>query len=241
MRLVIWNCNMAFHRKHLALMQLKPDVAVVAECAEPDILMRKTKDFAPTSTVWCGHNKDKGLAVFSFGNYTLAQRSDQDNTLKFVMPVDVIGPWNFHLLAVWAFMGRSDMQDKNDPGPLLRATHTHETMLRSGNTIMAGDFNNHTKWDRPRNPRNFARFWDRMDALNMKSAYHTSNNIALGAESLPTHFWRDRKESSPHNCHIDYIFAPLRWLRPEVKVELGQHADWCASGLSDHAPLVLEM
>ena len=38
MRIVAWNCNMALDRKIDALLALKPDIAIVAECAEPERL-----------------------------------------------------------------------------------------------------------------------------------------------------------------------------------------------------------
>jgi len=34
MRLLIWNCAMALHRKFDAMLRLRPDVAVVCECAQ---------------------------------------------------------------------------------------------------------------------------------------------------------------------------------------------------------------
>ncbi len=41
MRLVAWNCAMALHRKFEALLRLRPDVAVIAECAEPGRLAER--------------------------------------------------------------------------------------------------------------------------------------------------------------------------------------------------------
>ena len=41
MRLVAWNCAMALHRKFEALLSLRPDVAVIAECAEPGRLAER--------------------------------------------------------------------------------------------------------------------------------------------------------------------------------------------------------
>ena len=40
MRLIAWNCNMAFHRKVEPLLALRPDIAVISECAEPGRLSR---------------------------------------------------------------------------------------------------------------------------------------------------------------------------------------------------------
>ena len=48
MRLVTWNCNMVFDRKYQALERLRPDIAVIPECANPDILRRKAPLFKPS-------------------------------------------------------------------------------------------------------------------------------------------------------------------------------------------------
>src|SRR5580704_663116 len=73
MRLVAWNCNGGFHRKSAALAALAPDVAVLAECADLDILRRKAQHFAPSGALWTGDNPQRGLAVFSFGGYRLSR------------------------------------------------------------------------------------------------------------------------------------------------------------------------
>jgi hypothetical protein len=40
--------------------------------------------------------------------------------------------------------------------------------------------------------------------------------------------------------HIDYLFVPTAWLKDLVSFDLGDYDAWCASGLSDHAPLSAE-
>ena len=73
MRLVAWNCNGAFHRKSAVLAALAPDVAILSECADLEILRRKAPPFAPTGALWMGDNPQRGLAVFSFGGYRLSR------------------------------------------------------------------------------------------------------------------------------------------------------------------------
>ena len=46
MRLVVWNCAMALHRKIDALMALRPDLAVIPEAAEPGRLGRVNTNVA---------------------------------------------------------------------------------------------------------------------------------------------------------------------------------------------------
>ena len=55
---------MALHRKFEALLSLKPDVAVISECAEPARLAARLdlSDLA-SPAVWIGRNPQKGLAV----------------------------------------------------------------------------------------------------------------------------------------------------------------------------------
>ena len=70
MRLIAWNCNMALHRKLDALMQLRPDVAVVCECAAPERLRDRVELSGLTGEpVWIGRNPNKGLAVFGFNGH----------------------------------------------------------------------------------------------------------------------------------------------------------------------------
>jgi exodeoxyribonuclease III len=240
MRLVIWNCNMAFDRKFEALVKLRPDIAIVSECANPDILKLKAPRFTPTDCVWVGENKHKGLSIFAFNGFKLEQTPDYDNSLKYIVPVEVSGPCHFSLLAVWAFVGSAHISGRHDVGAVNKAITHYQHRLSAGNTIMAGDFNNHVKWDKRGNPRNFADIAERLKALGMGSVYHQAKRLNFGEETDHTHYWRDRKEFSPFNCHIDYIFAPTPWLYPTPDFHIGNYADWCGTGLSDHVPLVLE-
>jgi exonuclease III len=40
--------------------------------------------------------------------------------------------------------------------------------------------------------------------------------------------------------HIDYVFVPTTWFANMVSFEIGNFEEWCATGLSDHAPLIAE-
>jgi exodeoxyribonuclease III len=70
-RLVTWNCCMALHRKFDALLRLRPDVAVICECAEPQRLAAFGGGLAGCNLapVWIGDNRNKGLAVFTCNGY----------------------------------------------------------------------------------------------------------------------------------------------------------------------------
>lgn len=69
-RLVVWNCNMALHRKWDALRSLGPDLAIVPECARKHAEDRS----AQTSDLceWVGENPHKGLGVFGFNGTSIS-------------------------------------------------------------------------------------------------------------------------------------------------------------------------
>jgi hypothetical protein len=66
---------MALHDKYHHLLALAPDIAVVPECSNIDVMREKAPGFLPTSSIWIGDNRNKGLGVFTFGPY----HSEQSN------------------------------------------------------------------------------------------------------------------------------------------------------------------
>ena len=91
MRLVTWNCSMAFDRKYQALERLRPDIAVIPECANPDILRRKDPLFKPSDMQWVGVPPNKGLAVFAFNGFKLNISPQYDLNFKYILPVHALG------------------------------------------------------------------------------------------------------------------------------------------------------
>jgi hypothetical protein len=60
-------------------------------------------------------------------------------------------------------------------------------------SIVAGDLNNHVRWDKPGKASNHANAVIASAALGLVSAYHAFHELAQGAERHPTLYWRDRK------------------------------------------------
>jgi exodeoxyribonuclease-3 len=241
MRLVAWNCNMALHRKFDALMTLRPDVAVISECAEPEMLRAHGIDLHDISgPVWIGENKHKGLAAFGFNGYQVEPAEVIGWRLRHILPVHVSGPVDFNLLAVWAFNMQGGITRKHQLGPLRRALSRYETFLTEGPAIVAGDLNHNVFWDKPGYRNNHQRSVDRLDQFGLVSAYHLLSGEAQGDETTPTLYWRDRTKDGP-TYHIDYIFFPRLWVPHIREFTVGSFEDWCGSGLSDHVPLVLDV
>lgn len=236
MRVVVWNCNMALHQKLHRLRELQPDIAIVPECASPDILRCKAGLSAPEEVQWIkGNSVHKGLGVFSFNGYKLTPYPDYSASISFAMPLIVTGPVSFHLLAVWAF-NNSDKIKASDPGPLIRALDHYRGFLTSAPSIVAGDFNNHFVFDRPGRASNHANALDAFDRLGMFSAYHHANAVAAGSESHPTLFWM-RHQDKPY--HIDYCFLSDSWRGMLHRADIGAFEDWVSD--SDHMPLFVDL
>jgi exodeoxyribonuclease-3 len=239
MRLVAWNCAMALHRKFAALRALKPDVAIIAECAEPSRLAERL-DLSSLSAdpVWIGANPNKGLAVFAFNGHRIALAPGYRPRLRYLAPVQVDGAARFSLLAVWAQNASAGIRRKHQPGPLHLALTRYRDFLADGPSVIAGDFNNNVIWDKPGWRMNHATTLARLAAGGLVSAYHTHRGEAPGEETTPTHYWRDRRKDGP-TYHIDYVFLPRLWLGALRAVEIGSFEAW--GGLSDHVPVVVDV
>jgi exodeoxyribonuclease-3 len=243
MRLVAWNCNMALHRKLAALLALRPDIAVLSECASPQRLAERLgADGLGCEPVWIGANRDKGLAVLAFNGYRarLAEEAYR-RSLRFIAPIRIDGPLRFNLLAVWAQNFSGGIRRKRQPGPLrLALTRDYRSFLGEGPVIVAGDFNNNIFWDKPGYLINHAHTVTLLERYGLVSAYHHARGEAQGAESEPTLYWRDRLKSGP-TYHIDYIFLPQAWAAGIRELRVGGFEEWCGAGLSDHVPVVVDV
>jgi exodeoxyribonuclease III len=244
MRLVAWNCRSGFHRKLAVLHALAPDVAIIPECSSLEILGRKAPDLAPTSALWIGNNPNKGLGVFSFGPHRLVRDDAYDRSITYALPVRVettdprLGEIAFHLVAMWAHHGLSG-RTMSTQGPMLQALATYEGFLRARPSIVAGDFNNHVRWDKTGKAWNHANTVAAFERLGFVSAYHVFLGLEQGAERHPTFYWRTRSEDGP-TYHIDYVFMPQSSVGLLQSVTVGSRDEWIATGLSDHAPLILD-
>lgn len=240
MRLVTWNCNMALPRKWSALRALKPDVAVVQECASPERLGSRIADLGPGRCLWTGDNPNKGMALFAFGHWRLEPMGDRLADADYFLPARAVGPAaSFSLLGAWSTWRAADRL-RASPGPLNNAMGALETLAASGDLIVAGDFNHNVRWDKPGWAWNHGASVERLERLGLESAYHAERGLDQGAEAEPTIYWRNRTADGP-SYHIDYAFIPAGLPKGSWRVTIGSHADWVAKGLSDHVPVVVDI
>ena len=232
---------MALHRKADALLSLRPDIAVVAECASPERLRSASRwDWIEGDPVWLGRNPAKGLAVLAFNGYRASLAEGFSPHLRYIAPVHIAGPVGFNLLAVWAQNASAGVTRKHQPGPLRLAMRRYHDFLSGGPTAIAGDFNSNAIWDKPGWRINHMTMVEKLRELGLRSAYHEITGERQGEETVPTHYWRDRRKDGP-TYHIDYVFLPEGWFAAVKNFTVGTFEEWCGSGLSDHVPLVVDL
>jgi len=227
MRIVAWNCNMALHKKCDHLLALRPDIAVIPECANPEV---KVAGFVSTSSVWIGDNPHKGLGVFTFGDYRAERSPIYRKDFPIIAPVHVDGPTRFNLLAVWACHHKPNSFDAR-LGPLRRAIGAYRGFIEELPTIVAGDFNDNAKW-RAGKPDNHLLNVSELAALGLRSAYHHDRADKQGTEQESTLYWR----RNANRCyHVDHCFVPESWTIAAVTI--GRFD----ARLSDHVPLIVDL
>ena len=234
MRIVAWNCRGGFHGKLDRLLDLKPDIAVISECARPEVLREKSGCTAfSVPPVWTGKHTHYGLAVFFFGDAAGSIHNVIASDLPGILPVEVTAPRRFNLLAVCAPTGTP----KADPGSVRRSLDVYRDFLTGGEAVLAGDFNHNVRWDKPGWASNFRETADILEGRGLLSAYHAATGEEFGKESAYTYYHAPQNQA-PY--HIDYIFAPRAW-KEEFRLCVGSREDWIDSRLSDHVPIVLDI
>jgi len=190
--------------------------------------------------IWIGDNPNKGLAVFAFNNYGARLADPFYPTLRYVAPVQITGPTECNLLAVWAQNASGGVSRKHQLGPLRRALAKYTHFLAERPSVVAGDFNNNAVWHRQGWRINHLNAVAELEKIGLISAYHAARGEQQGNELLPTIYWRDRKKNGP-TYHIDYVFIPSQWLPQVRELTVGTYEEWCGAGLSDHVPILVDV
>jgi exonuclease III len=225
MRLVAWNCQMAFRKKHAAIEAMKPDILVISECESPAFLAQKAAQLPWLNFVWIGDNPAKGLGVFAREDLNLRLRAEHNPDFRFVAPIRVAGA--FDLYAVWTQGDKTPSKSYVDH--MLRAMRHYGPTL-DPDTVIAGDFNSNPVF-RP-NGKKHLELVDILTQAGFESVYHRQARQAHGQEKTPT-FYLHRNLAKPY--HIDYVFCDSE---RAASIAVGTPGDWLS--LSDHMPLVVD-
>lgn len=233
MKIITWNCNMAFRKKAAHILSYKPDIVVVPECEHPDKLLFASGIPQPTDVLWFGKNRNKGLGIFSYSGYRFKVRRNYNKELQTIVPIAVTaGAFAFNLFAIWA--NNPSDPDGHYVEQIWKAVHHYKKLLTNKNTLLIGDFNSNTIWDRKRRISNHSNLVNLLEEKNIFSTYHLHHKQIQGKEVHPT-LYMYRHKDKPY--HIDYCFASKDMAEKILSVEIGAYELW--SMHSDHVPLIV--
>ena len=233
MIVITWNCNMAFRKKATLVLKHKPDILVVPECEHPSKLKFTTGTPQPNDILWYGSNPNKGLGIFSYGQYKLKQLDGFDPGIKTIVPIAVTGgEIDFTLFAVWAY-------NPGDPDgayveQVWKAIHYYSDMITARPTILMGDFNSNTIWDRKYRVSNHSSVVKVLEEKGVYSTYHLRHRQIQGKEKHPTFYLYRHKDKA---YHIDYCFVSAHLAQKLSNVRVGNYDSW--KPYSDHVPLIV--
>lgn len=230
MKLITWNCNMAFRKKAEFILAEQPDILIVPECENQERLSFGTYTNLPTDIFWYGDNPHKGIGVFSYNDFKIKLLEIHNPNFKFVLPLSIYNDKiNFTIFAIWS---QKPEYNDNYTEQVWNAVHFYNDLLDGEDVILAGDFNSNSIWDKPRRISNHSNLVEVLKNKNILSAYHYFHKQIQGQEKDKTLFMQ-RKIDKPY--HIDYCFASSNLIEKLTNVEVGIYEAWTKH--SDHKPL----
>ncbi len=187
----------------------------------------------PTDTLWFGKNEHKGLAIFPYGKFRFSIYNNHRPELQMIIPIAVTGgAVDFTLFAIWA--NNPTDKDGQYVEQVWKAIHEYEALLKDTKTILAGDFNSNTIWDRKRRAGNHSNVIKFLAEKGIVSTYHLHHKQVQGKEEHPT-LYLYRHKDKPY--HLDYCFVPADFARKLQSVYIGDYEYW--TKYSDHVPVVV--
>ena len=233
MKIITWNCNMAFRKKADFILKHKPDILIVPECEHPDKLIFSIDTPKPTDILWFGKNQNKGLAIFSYSEYRFSILDNHNLELQMIIPISVISKdFSFNLFAIWA--NNPTDRDGQYVEQVWKAVHHYDSLLTNTKTVLVGDFNSNKIWDKKHRISNHSNVVKLLENKGIVSAYHLHHKQIQGAEEHPT-LYMYRHKDKPY--HIDYCFTSIDMAEKIQSVEIGDYDFWINH--SDHVPVMV--
>jgi exonuclease III len=225
-RIATWNCYRGSCLERAAdLAPLGPDIAVLQECARPEIARANGR------WAWFGANPAHGVGIVARRPFRVTPGPVNVDLDHSAFPAIVTGPQRFHVLAVWALPRPTYVR------AMLDALDAHDEFLRAAPSVVVGDFNCFAQWRGAAPSKRNAELARRLTKdFRLVSAYHRAPDYDPDVPERPTHFWRWREH---HPFHIDYCFVPVEWSEAIRSVHIGAFSEqhW----RSDHRPVVVDL
>ena len=234
MKIISWNCNMAFRKKYQKVIELQPDLLVLQECEHEDKLQEHLSSVEYNQLIWYGKNPHKGVAVLSFNDVEIELSEQHNEDIEYVLPLKLsIDNRKINLFAIWA-MPHQDSRAKSYVGQVWAAINYYAELLDE-DSILIGDFNSNAVWDHKRKVGNHTQVMNFLKERGIYSVYHQLTDTQHGQEDDPT-LYLTKNIDKPY--HMDYCCASQRLIGQETSIEIGAYQDWIK--LSDHMPLIID-
>jgi len=225
---------MAFRKKAKYILSRKPDIVIIPECEHPSKLQFEVEVIKPADSLWFGKNQNKGLGIFSYSNCRFRVLESHNPELRMIVPILVTGlGYDFNLFAIWAYNPQDS--DGTYIEQVWKALHHYNNILLGDHTMLVGDFNSNSNWDKKNRESNHSNVVKLLEEKGIFSAYHIYHKQIQGKEEHPT-LYLYRHKNKPY--HIDYCFISSDLVDKIVAVEVGDFEFWTQH--SDHVPLIVE-
>lgn len=228
MRIVSWNSHQKFREKIALFSPDSTDVLVVQECENTETAA-KAYENAGWKYVWVGDNIHKGLGIFVTKKFSIEKLDWCISGCKYFLPVRI--NQSIAMVGVWAMGGKS--KSVSYAGQITRFLDQHKTEIRHDSTMIIGDFNSNSIWDKRHKTANHTQNDRRLKSIGLDSLYHVVHSVENGDEKQPT-FYLSYDKEKPY--HIDYAYLPVNLLA-ESKIDIGLPDRWLK--YSDHMPLFI--
>ena len=227
---------MAFRNKLEILMGFNPDIAIIQECENEEVLKTKKAKIKFNKIIWVGNNKNKGIGVIAFNDFNI-ELLEHNNEFKYVLPIKIFNNHSeYVLLAIWTQLVNKNIYESYVV-QATRAFNFYNSLLQKENILIIGDFNSNAIWDND-SPKeyNHSQMVGILNKRKIVSVYHTMNNEEHGKESIPTLYFRKNQN---HKYHIDYFFLHENSVNYIESFSIGEYDQYIKQ--SDHMPLFIKM
>lgn len=235
MKIITWNCNMAFRKKYHDIINEAPDLLIVIECEQKSKLEDALSETNYKQIIWFGDNIHKGIAIISFVDFKIKLFSNYSTEYRYVIPLHLSGKIDFDLYVIWAMPNLTNRK-RGYVGQIWAAINYYSDRLsKQENSILIGDFNSNAFWDKERKKGNHSDVVNFLAAKGIVSLYHSLNDEAHGGEKQATQYMY-RDQTKPY--HLDYCFLSKHLVQKQTELSVGKFDPWIKQ--SDHMPLIID-
>ena len=195
MRIIEWNSQGAFRKKHEKILSHNPDILIIPECESEENLKFGKLTPKPNDFIWYGDSANKGIGIFSYSDFKLEILTVFNPNYRYIVPLRVSNPRGaFILLAIWA-MDNKEFTETRYIGQIWLAINFYKNLLNLP-IIITGDFNSNKIWDSKERVGNHTDMVNLLAKNKINSIYHSQEKEEQGKEENPT-FHMYRKKDKP--------------------------------------------